>query len=123
MTLLHEKSKTEIQVPIDKVRKHFIYAYCQSGHSLQASSISGSITFFDYKFYFVNRKWLWVAITRARELDDVYFYKYEEPDFNKHLCTAYLNNRVRNYKKNKTMKLKEKFRKIIMLMQIGSTRI
>ena len=47
----------------------------------------------------MNRKWLWVAITRARELDNVYFYKYEEPEFNTHLCTAYFNNKVRNYKK------------------------
>jgi hypothetical protein len=99
LTLLHEKSKVETVVPIEKIRKHFIYAYCQTAHSLQGSSIDSSITIFDYKFYFVNRKWLWVALTRARELDNVYFYKYEEPEFNKHLCTAYFNNKVRNYKK------------------------
>ena len=100
LTLLHEKSKVETVVPLEKIRKHFIYAYCQSGHSLQGSSISGKMTIFDYKFYFVCKKWLWVAITRARELDDVFFfYKYEEPEFNKHSCTAYFNNKIRNYKK------------------------
>ena len=99
LTLLHEKSKVETVVPLEKIRKHFIYAYCQTAHSLQGSSIDSSITIFDYKFYFVSRKWLWVAITRARELDNVHFYKYDEPEFNKHLCTAYFNNKVKNYKK------------------------
>ena len=27
------------------------------------------------------------------------FYKYDEQEFNKHRCTAYFNNKVRNYKK------------------------
>ena len=42
-----------VPVPLEKIRKHFIYAYCQTAHSLQGSSIDSSITIFDYKFYFV----------------------------------------------------------------------
>ena len=96
LTLLHQKYGIETVVPIEKIRKHFIYAYCQSGHSLQGSNISGKMIIFDYKYYYECRKWLWGAMTRAREVDDVYFYKYEEPEHKKHLCTAYFNNKVRN---------------------------
>ena len=49
-------------------------------HSAQGTSIKCKITIFDYKYKYVSRKWIWTAITRATNLDNVYFYDYVETD-------------------------------------------
>ena len=61
------------EVPIKLIRSHFQFNYCTTCHSVQGSTFHESITIFDYKFFFVSRKWIWTAIGRARNLDDVYF--------------------------------------------------
>ena len=60
------------------IKNNFIYNYCMTYHSLQGSSVNESITIFDYKFKNVNRNWLYVAVTRATDLNNVYFYNYKE---------------------------------------------
>ena len=52
----------------DVIKKHFIHSYCRTCHSFQGSSIDEKITIFDWKFFFVNRKWIYTAVTRATEL-------------------------------------------------------
>ena len=98
LTLLHEKSKVETVVPLEKIG-NILFTHIVRQHIPYKVAVLILQSQFLTKFYFVSRKWLWVAITRARELDNVHFYKYDEPEFNKHLCTAYLNNKVKNYKK------------------------
>jgi len=66
-------SQEILTVPVKLIRSHFIFNYCGTAHSQQGASIDTSITIFDYKHFFVNREWIWVAITRATELDNVYF--------------------------------------------------
>ena len=63
------------ELNLDVVRKHFILSYCRTRHSLQGSSISYKITIFDWKLYFVNRKWIYTAVTRATELGNFIFLK------------------------------------------------
>ena len=60
-------------VPISVIRFAFAHNYCRTCHSFQGSSIDEGITIFAWANCFVNRKWLWTAITRARALDKVYF--------------------------------------------------
>jgi ATP-dependent exoDNAse (exonuclease V) alpha subunit len=67
-------SNEEFVVPIKIINSNFIFSYCGTCHSQQGSSIDSTITIFDYKSFFVTAEWLWVAITRATELDNVYFY-------------------------------------------------
>ena len=86
-------------VPLKVIRTHFQFNYCTTCHSVQGSTISDSITIFDYKFFFVTRKWIWTAIGRARTLDDVYFYDYsEDEEFNFNLIRAYLRRKIRGYR-------------------------
>ena len=69
---------------------------------MQGSTIQESLTIFDYKFFFVSRKWLWAAIGRARNLDDVYFYDYsEDEEFNLNLIKAYFKNKIKGYLKER----------------------
>jgi hypothetical protein len=62
-------------------------------------SIDGTITIFYYTHYFVSREWLWVAITRATELDNVYFYNCQfDKEFHQKLIHSYFERKIRKYK-------------------------
>ena len=80
LTLEEVHSTEESTVSLSKIRSNFIFGYCATCHSLQGSSISGPVTIFDWNHYFVDKKWLWTCLTRATNLDDVYFYDYDDAD-------------------------------------------
>ena len=77
-------------LPLPLVRTAFVHNYCRSCHSFPGSSIDDAITIFDWGNFFVSRKWLWTAITRARSLDKVYFWKYDEKPENMKKLMEYL---------------------------------
>ena len=80
------------------IRSHFIFSYCGTAHSQQGASIDSTITIFDYKHFFVTAEWLWVAITRATELDNVYFYDYKfDEEFNRNLIQSYFSRKIKGY--------------------------
>ena len=63
------------------VDKHFRYAYCATCHSRQGTSLSGNITIHEWnRPELVSREWLWCAITRARDFNNVYFYENQKAD-------------------------------------------
>jgi hypothetical protein len=89
----------ELEIPIKTIRSHFIFNYCGTGHSQQGATIDGNITSFDYKHFFVMREWLWVSITRATNLDNVYFYDYSyDEEFQMNLVHSYFNRKIKGYK-------------------------
>ena len=81
------------------IRKHFIHSYCRTCHSFQGSSISDKITIFDWKFFFVNRKWLYTAVTRATELSNVVFFDGPTEELDEVVLDRYLDRKVENYRK------------------------
>jgi hypothetical protein len=69
-----------------------------TAHSRQGSSIDDNITIFDYLFKYVDRNWLWVAITRATDLNNVYFYEYKENnDLYDTLINSYFERKIAGY--------------------------
>ena len=57
------------------IDEHFRYAYCSTCHSLQRTS-SRNITIHEWQIpYLASRGWLWCAITRGRDFNNVYFCK------------------------------------------------
>ena len=85
-------------LPKTVIRSAFTHNYCRTCHSFQGSSIDEGITVFDWGNFFVNRKWLWTAITRARDLSKVYFWKYDEKPENMNKLMEYLGQKIRRYK-------------------------
>ena len=64
MVVLEDEHRKIVQhLPLDMLRKHFIFNHCFTCHSVQVSSIEGGITIFDYNHCLANRNWLWTAIT------------------------------------------------------------
>jgi hypothetical protein len=71
-----ETVEEHITLPIATVRKCFIYNYCRTCHSFQGLSINKPITIYDWKCQWASRKWIYTAVTRARQLDQVCFKEY-----------------------------------------------
>ena len=84
-------------VPTKTIEDNFIHGYCRTCHSYQGSSIDDKLTIFDWDFYFVDRKWIYTAITRATNLNNVYFYNGKIEEFNKQKLECYLNKKVLGY--------------------------
>jgi hypothetical protein len=60
--------------------------------SSQGASIDGEIKIFDYNHKLVNWRWLWTAITRAKQVHDAYVYI-----FNNNKAASFDNNSLRAY--------------------------
>ena len=103
ITIQDIKDKEDVRtVKENIIDKHFRYAYCATCHSRQGQSISGNITIHEWqKSYLVSREWLWCSITRARDFNNVYFFKNEKADeeMHKNLIVGYFKNKVEGYKR------------------------
>ena len=73
-TLQNVKTLEDLTILKDKLRTNFIYSYCFTAHSVQGSSIDDEIVVFDWNKHYVSRQWVYVAVTRARDLNKVSFY-------------------------------------------------
>ena len=96
-----------VALPIADIRKHFIHNYCRTCHSFQGLSVDKPITIYDWKCQWASRKWIYTAVTRARQLDQVAFVTYqdksqqqrqEEELKNKVEIMSYLRRKVEGYK-------------------------
>ncbi|MFM7986469.1 MAG: hypothetical protein ACKPKO_44870 [Candidatus Fonsibacter sp.] len=63
---------------VNLIQHNFTHNYCKTCHSFLGNTIEESITIFDHKFVYVSRKWLYTAVTKATNLNQVYFYDYDE---------------------------------------------
>ena len=52
--------------------------YARTGHSIQGRSIGENFTICDIDSSYVNRRWIWTALTRARNLNDITIYLMSE---------------------------------------------
>ena len=120
-TLVNELRHEAFELPLDIINKHSIHNYCKTCHSAQGTTINSkckechdtnidnsnckacrlinTITMFDWNFFFVNRKWIWTAVTRVTSLDNVYFYDGKSSHYNEAVLDNYLNNKVKQYAK------------------------
>ena len=101
-TLIDKSTDEVFNVPYELIQKNFIHSYCRTCHSYQGSSINDALTIYDTDFYFVTRKWVYTAVTRATDLSRVFWYdgpplvtkEINEDD----VLERYLELKVHNYK-------------------------
>ena len=91
--------KTEVEQTMLKkfLKSHFVYAYCYTAHSKQGCSVNDEIIIYDWPRPYCSRKWIWVAITRCRDLSKVRFYKYDVNTITEEELHEYFNNKVKIY--------------------------
>ena len=78
--LRDEFDEATIEVPrftragVDRLSKEFLsLTYVMTCHSQQGSSITGNVVIFEAELSYVSKNWLYVALTRARSQDKVYY--------------------------------------------------
>ena len=61
---------------VDRLSKEFLsLPYVMTCHSQQGSSIEGNVVIFEAELSYVSKNWLYVALTRARNLGKIYYVK------------------------------------------------
>ena len=55
-------------------RTNFSYSHAHTCHSLQGSTATEGITLLDLDCWFVTREWFYTALTRADDLDKIFFF-------------------------------------------------
>jgi hypothetical protein len=83
------------------IKDSSIFDYCSTCHSSQGASINGKVCSFDYQNKLANWRWLWTAITRATQIENVYFYKYnndKEDKFTNDLVRSYFDQHIIGYR-------------------------
>jgi hypothetical protein len=71
--LIHINSGDVRNIDLNILRKYFIYAYCHTAHSKQGCSVDGDIVIYDWNFRYACKSWLCTALTRATDLNRVWF--------------------------------------------------
>ena len=101
VTLENIKSKDRYTTDIYTLDNNFRYDCCTTCHSAQGASIKGKITIHEWeKSYLVSREWIWCALTRSTDFNDVLFYEgaVNNGELNEENLHRYLNNKIKNYK-------------------------
>ena len=66
--------KLDIDISVSQFKECLRLTYARTGYSIQGRTIENGITIFDGDSPYINRKWLWTALTRARELKNITFF-------------------------------------------------
>ena len=86
-------------VNITLIRDSFILGYCRTSYSYQGSTIRDKMTIFEWDHYFVDREWIYTAITRCNKIGNVLIYNggYKTEEFNKQKLECYLTKKINGY--------------------------
>jgi len=90
-----------ITLPISLIDTNFKLPYGLTCHSVQGLSLDGPMTIFDTNTPYVDREFVWTAITRARALDNIQIFEHSEDEvasLGKARVKQYLDMKVAGYK-------------------------
>ena len=90
-------NENEFEIKREKlVKENLSLPYCRTGHVVQGRSVSGNVVIFDSKLSgLVTRNWLYVVLTRARDLSKVLYVENAVET----MCTRQIENKIWSYKK------------------------
>lgn len=72
VVLFEELEGLQFILPIDTL-KYFSLPYASTGHRTQGLTITGDICIHESSHYHASREWVYTAITRARDINNVYY--------------------------------------------------
>ena len=106
ITIENIKTKKKSTLDEETLYKHFRYGYCSTAHSYQGASVKNNITIHEWqRSRLVTREWLYTAITRCVDLNNVSFYHNVEAE------QEIVEQKLMNYFKNKIEAYKQQDRK------------
>ena len=92
----------EMTLDLKLLKDMFKLPYCSTCHSLQGLTKDENVTIFDCNTPYVGKKYIWTAITRARELKNVIIFEHSEKEI-QNLTESrkkqYFTLKIENYKR------------------------
>ena len=85
-----------------KLLSHFKLPYCLTCHSVQGLSMDDEVTIFDCNTPYVDRNFVWTAITRVRDLKNVTYFEHSNDEvqaLEDSRLKQYFNLKINGYKK------------------------
>ena len=70
-----QEGLNQFELSVEMIHKHFNLPYGQTCNSAQGMSIKEGITIFDIQNWFVDKYWIYTAITRATQICDITIYR------------------------------------------------
>lgn len=90
-------------IPLDVAKEYLTNSYAFTLYSVQGISLDKNFTIFDSNLCYTDRKYIWTAITRARNLEQVRIFIHnqkEQDDFISKKLIQYFNLQIQELKKN-----------------------
>ena len=100
----HTYAETTFVLPIVLI-KNFLLKYCGTGHSFQGDTLDGKdgiLTVFDVNTPYVSREWIYTALTRIKDFDDMRIFWHSDESVERleaGKLKQYLQLKVANYKR------------------------
>ena len=96
-----ETNNITYDITTNLLHNNFVLEYCRTIDSQQGSSINDKITIFDLNLPYVSKEHVWVAITRARSLQNIQIFIHPEKEVQSYTqarLKQYFNFKINNYK-------------------------
>lgn len=77
-TFEDEYSKTLYEMDKNLFNKYLDHSYIKTCHSSQGITIKEKYVIYDWKYNYVSIKWMWVALSRCNNIDNIFFYDGED---------------------------------------------
>jgi hypothetical protein len=100
VTLYESSEDISIDVNIKSCVSYFSLPYADTVHSIQGTTIDDHITIFDANTRFANRCWVWTALTRTTDFNNVTFFIHDEKELRMRALqkvNIYLKNKCDGY--------------------------
>jgi ATP-dependent exoDNAse (exonuclease V) alpha subunit len=93
-TTIENELNQELIIIDTHLLNNFSYCYAYTGHSIQGQTKEEPIVICDYNHYFVNKEWLYVALTRNKYFN-LYSCKIEKEE---QPSDSYIKKKIESYK-------------------------
>ena len=80
VTIIEPVDNINITLTIDKLKKHFKLPYANTCDSVQGLRLGEKITIFDCNTPYVDRYYIWTALTRAKDMKNVQVFEHSDQE-------------------------------------------
>lgn len=101
VTIIEPVDNINITLTIDKLKKHFKLPYANTCDGVQGLSLGEKITIFDCNTPYVDRYYIWTALTRAKDMKNVQVFEHSDQEvmsLKKSWVKLYFTQKVNGYK-------------------------
>lgn len=102
ITLKDEFEDEIYTIDTNLIKTHLRLPYCRTGHSVQGKTIKEPITIFEVNSPYVDRKWIWTAVTRCQNMKDITIFKLDDDEVNvlgRFRRILYFKTKIQGYKR------------------------